>query len=110
MIKAIKGFVCVSIKDLVYLLENKICFSKQELAHIKSDVNQTFCEANKYKKVEQKLPELRGAIDKITLENQKLKQNNFYMLRKIGELYNADLNDDIKLKKSLFKELGFQKK
>lgn len=83
------------------------CFTKENLEEINRRVEETKTKAKQYEKVEKKLPDFFAIAQRLDFENDKLKNDNFLIFQKIEELFKADLISDIKRKKEIYSELGF---
>ena len=83
------------------------CFTKEDLEKINRKVEETKTKAKQYEKVEEKLPDFFVLAKNLDEENKNLRSDNFYIFGKVEELFSADLVNDVKKKKEIYKELGF---
>ena len=99
--------ICNFVKSFMKKFNDGFCFTKEDLEEINRRVEETKTKAKQYEKVEEKLPDFFAIAQQLDSENKKLKSDNFLIFQKIEELFNADLINDIKRKKEIYKELGF---
>ena len=99
--------ICNFVKSFMKKFNDGFCFTKEDLEEINRRVEETKTKAKQYEKVEEKLPDFFAIAQRLDSENRKLKSDNFLIFQKIEELFNADLISDVKRKKEIYSELGF---
>lgn len=99
--------ICNFVKWFMKKFNDGFCFTKEDLEEINRRVEETKTKAKQYEKVEEKLPDFFAIAQRLDSENKKLKSDNFLIFQKIEELFNADLINDVKRKKEIYTELGF---
>ena len=99
--------VCNSVKSFMKKFNDGFCFTKEDLEEINRRVEETKTKAKQYEKVEEKLPDFFAIAQRLDFENDKLKNDNFLIFQKIEELFKADSISDVKRKKEIYSELGF---
>jgi len=114
MFENLKGSLCFYLKELIYKIEDILCFTKKEKEEIISRVNETKKDAENYKNVEENLPKLLEAIESLKCEKRSVendvlvlaKENKFYR-QKVRDLFLANVENDNGKIVELFKELGY---
>lgn len=99
--------ICNFVKWFMKKFNDGFCFTKEDLAEINQRVEDTKHKAKQYEKVEEKLPDFFVLAKNLDEENKNLRSDNFYIFGKVEELFSADLVNDVKKKKEIYKELGF---
>lgn len=99
--------ICNFVKWFMKKFNDEFCFTKEDLEEINRRVEETKTKAKQYEKVEERLPDFFAIAQRLDFENDKLKNDNFLIFQKIEELFKADLISDVKRKKEIYSELGF---
>lgn len=101
---------CLRFKILVRKIDDLLCLTKEEKIELENMVEQTKKDAMNFKNIQEHVPRLYDAINEMNTTNVKQGDNIDYLWMMIEKIYIADKSGDEKLKFSLFKELGFEKK
>ena len=83
-----------------------MCFNKDELESINERVETTKSKERKFNEFSEIAPEILNLIENLRGDIEKLKAEKEFCMNGIRELYIADRNSDIELKKILFGRFG----
>lgn len=99
--------ICNFVKNFLIKFNDGFCFTKEDLEEINKKVKDTKSKAKQFENVEKKLPDFFVLANDLKLQNENLLNDNLYMFGKIEELFRADLVNDVKKKKEIYIEFGF---
>lgn len=91
--------ICFRIKSFLHEISKDMCFNKDELESINERVKTTKNKEKKFNEFNEIAPEILKLIEKLKAEKE-------FCMNGITELYIADKNSDIELKKILFSKFG----
>lgn len=98
--------MCFRIKNFINKHTKEMCFSKEELNNIKERVETTKNKEKKFNEFSEVAPDILNLIESLKADNLRLKTEKEFCMNGIKELYFADINNDIELKKKLFGKFG----
>ena len=102
-----KFTICFYVEKILAFFREKVCYSKEEMQDINCQVEETKSKAKKFEVVEEKIPDFFAIAQKLQAENDNVRNDNFYLILKVEELYNAEKKFNIEKRISIYDELGF---
>jgi hypothetical protein len=106
-ISEFKREMCFRFKNFLNEHTRDMCFNRDELEQINERVEKTKTSEKKFDYFEENLaPKIAEFIENIQGENIQLRAEKEFCMNGIKELYIADKNGDVELKKMLFGKFG----
>lgn len=105
-----RPYVCLFLKKVLRIVNDSICFSKEDLEEINTMVNDTQKKAEKFQNLEPKIPALFEAVNGLKESNVFLTQKVKFYEIVLNELFDAEISNNEEKKIKIFKELGFEYK
>ena len=94
-----KREICFRIKNFLHKHTKDMCFYKEEIESINERVETTKRKEKKFNEFSEIAPEILNLIEKLKAEKE-------FCMNGIKELYIADRNGDVELKKMIFGKFG----
>jgi len=94
-----KREICFRIKNFLHKYTKDMCFYKEEIESINERVETTKRKEKKFNEFSEIAPEILNLIEKLKAEKE-------FCMNGIKELYIADRNGDVELKKMIFGKFG----
>jgi archaellum component FlaC len=98
--------ICFRFKNFLHEKTKDMCFNKEELNSINERVKTTKNKERKFDEFSEIAPEILNLIENLRGDIEKLKAEKEFCMNGIQELYIADRNGDVELKKILFGKFG----
>ena len=98
--------ICFRFKNFLHERTKDMCFNRDEIESINERVNTTKNKEKKFDEFSEIAPEILNLIENLRGDIEKLKAEKEFCMNGIKELYIADRNGDIELKKILFGKFG----
>lgn len=98
--------ICFRFKNFLHERTKDMCFNRDEIESINERVNTTKNKEKKFDEFSEIAPEILNLIENLRGDIEKLKAEKEFCMNGIKELYIADRNGDVELKKILFGKFG----
>jgi len=98
--------ICFRFKNFLHERTKDMCFTQDEIESINERVNTTKNKEKKFDEFSEIAPEILNLIENLRGDIEKLKAEKEFCMNGIKELYIADRNGDVELKKILFGKFG----
>ncbi len=97
--------LCILVKGFAKKFEEKVCFSKEDLAEIKEKVDATYRDAEQFERAKGMLPQVQELVQENKENLEVCNSYNKYLENTITEIFHADIIGDNKKKFELYSYL-----